>query len=152
MKGSVNDREMKDKPSVWLYPIKPRNWRIIKKAKLLGFPKAAKKVVNEIKPGDIIVFHVLKPVNGIVAMGTVTSNVFEDYSDIWGTNRYPLRIKIEISDSHTRDEHNPVPISALMGSTEKPEVEIEPYLRNVWIVKITEKQYKNLIRCFSSLP
>jgi len=152
MKGSVNNREMKDKPSVWLYPIKPRNWRIIKKAKLLGFPKAAKKVVNEIKPGDIIVFHVLKPVNGIVAMGTVTSNVFEDYSDIWGTNRYPLRIKIEISNDHTRDEHNPVPICALMGSTGKSEVEIEPYLRNVWIVKITEKQYKNLIRCFSSLP
>ena len=50
MKGSVNNREMKDKPSVWLYPIKPRNWRIIKKVKLLGFPKAAKKVVNEIKP------------------------------------------------------------------------------------------------------
>jgi len=36
--------------------------------------------------GDLLVFHVLKPVNGVVAVGKVISQIFEDYENIWEEN------------------------------------------------------------------
>ena len=104
----------------------------------------------KVQPGDIIIFHVLKPINGIVAIGRVKSTMFESYTDIWGKNRYPFRIKVEILNDFIRQENNPIPISALIGLPQNSELEIEPYLRNVWITKITKQQYHNLMKSFNS--
>lgn len=75
--------------NVWLCPVKARSWRIIRKVKMFGAPKSVHKVFSQVRPGDLLVFHVLKPINGIVAIGEVTSQMFEDYQDVWGKNRYP---------------------------------------------------------------
>jgi len=77
--------------NVWLCPIKPKSWRIIKTFKVFGFPKHTSKVVSKVRPYDLIIFHVLKPVNGIIEICKVASEVYENHSDIWGKNRYPLQ-------------------------------------------------------------
>jgi hypothetical protein len=132
--------------NIWLCPVKPKNWRIIKKVKLFGAPKHAAKVMNQLQLGDLLIFHVLKPINGIVALGEVESTVFEDYKNIWGKNRYPLRVKIKFIQAFPANEKNPIPLSLLLGEVEKQEgLVIEPYLKNIWLTKISENQYSRLI-------
>ena len=135
--------------NIWLCPVKLKNWRIIKRVKVFGVPRHAYKTFSQVKKGDLFVFHVLKPVNGVVAVGKVISQIFEDYENIWGRERYPLRVKIEILDEYTRSEREPVPLSKLMGALETTEIEITLYLRNVWIAKLTEQQYQTLIKYLS---
>jgi hypothetical protein len=80
---------------VWLCPVKPRSWNIIRKKKVFGAPIRASEAMQLIRPGDLLAFHVLRPTHGIVAVYQATPRVYEDYEDIWGKERYPLRVKIE---------------------------------------------------------
>lgn len=41
---------------------------------------------------------------GIVAVCRVVSEVYEDNKDIWGKDRYPLRVRIEFVPNMQRDE------------------------------------------------
>jgi len=134
---------------IWLCPLKPRSWRITRQVRIFGVPKFVRRVFKKVRPGDLLVFHVLKPINGIVAVCKVTSPMFEDHQDIWGKNRYPLRVRIEILHERNGNINKPVPLSILFGKANNSEIEIEPYLGNVWITKITETQYKNLEQCFT---
>jgi len=59
--------------NVWLCPVKPKSWRPIKTAKIFGAPRHASKTMRHVKPGDLLVFHVLKPINGIIAVCKVTA-------------------------------------------------------------------------------
>lgn len=137
--------------NVWLCPIKPKSWRTIKTFKVFGFPKRTSKVVSKVKPNDLIIFHVLKPINGIIAICKVASEVYENHSNIWGKNRYPLRVKIEFIPNCIRDKNTPIPISQLFYKAKgSDEITIEPYLKNVWITKITQKQYKRLETLFKN--
>jgi len=135
--------------NVWLCPVKARSWRIIKKTKMFGVPRNVHKIFTQVKLDDLFVFHVLKPINGIVAIAKVTSQMFEDYQNIWGKNRYPLRVNIKILQQYLENENGYIPLSALIGA-KNSEIEIEPYLRNIWITKITKKQYRNLQEYFTA--
>jgi hypothetical protein len=130
--------------NIWLCPVKPKSWRTIRHAKVFGAPRHALKIMSHVKPGDLLVFHVLKPINGIIAACKVTSQVYEDYEDIWGKDRYPLRVRIEFLPNFQRNENNPIPISAIFGKPSKKEVKVEPYLKNIWITKVTQEQYQIL--------
>jgi len=136
--------------NVWLCPVKPRSWGIIKKRALFGAPKQQLETFSNVKPGDLLVFHVFRPVNGIVSVYRVASEVFENYEDIWGKDRYPFRVCVEPIPHMLRDEDKPIPLSAIFGKGDKQsEIEIEPYLKNIWITKISERQYKNLQKLFA---
>lgn len=100
-----------------------------------------------VRVGDLLVFHVLKPINGIVSICQVTSEVFEDSEEIWGKNRYPFRVRIESLPNLVINDNNPIPISSLFQQKSN-EIEIEPYLKNVWITKISKKQYHRLKELF----
>ena len=135
--------------NVWLCPVKPQNWRIIKNTQLFGVPKRALKTFVYVQSGDLLVFHVLKPINGIVTICKAKSEVFEDHRDIWGKERYPFRVRIEFIPDFTRNESKPIPLSFLFGKVNNKEgVKVEPYLRNVWITKISNEQYKKLRKLF----
>ena len=137
--------------NIWLCPVKPRNWRIIKSIKLFGVPKRGLKTFNRVRPSDLLVFHVLKPINGIVAICKVKSDVFEDHQDIWGKGRYPFRVRIEFIPDFTRNENQPIPLSSILGKIDSEEgIRIEPYLRNIWITRLSDKQYKRLKNSFVS--
>lgn len=134
--------------NIWLCPVKPKSWRIIKNTKIYGAPRLASKIMSQVKPNDLLVFHVLKPINGIVAVCRVTSRVYEDNKDIWGKDRYPLRVKIEFIQNLLTDESTPIPISRFFGENAHNEFKIEPYLKNVWITKLTKEQYNKLENAF----
>jgi len=130
--------------NIWLCPVKPKSWRIIRNAKIFGAPRHASRIMSQVKPSDLLVFHVLKPINGIVAVCRVTSEVYEDHQDIWGKDRYPLRVRIEFVPNFQRDESNPIPISFFFGKPSNKEVKVEPYLKNIWITKVSQEQYQIL--------
>jgi hypothetical protein len=146
--ASVHKSHGRTQVNIWLCPVKPRSWQIVKKLKIFGMPRHASKVIEKVKSDDLLVFHVLKPVNGIVAICRVVSEVYEDNKDIWGKDRYPLRVRIDFVPGKQRDESNPIPLCSLFGSHSKSEISIEPYLRNVWITDVTNKQYQLLERIF----
>jgi hypothetical protein len=54
----------------WICPVKPKSWKIIKKQSIFG---AGRKIVmQELKIGDILYFHIFRPVNGIVGKANVS--------------------------------------------------------------------------------
>jgi len=130
--------------NVWLCPVKPKSWRAIRTAKIFGAPRHASKTMRQVKAGDLLVFHVLKPINGIIAVCKVTSEVYEDLQDIWGKDRYPLRVRIEFLPDFLREENDLVPISSFFGKPSNKEVKVEPYLKNIWITKVSKEQYQIL--------
>jgi len=137
--------------NVWLCPVKLRGWRIIKTRKLFGASSRKLKTFRNVHPGDLLVFHVLRPVNGVVSVCRVISDVFENHHDIWGRGRYPFRVRIEFIPNLTRDENNPVPISIIFRkSDDESEIKIEPYLQNVGITKISKQQYESLRKLFAN--
>jgi len=132
--------------NIWLCPVKPKNWRTAKTNKLFGVPKRGLKIFRQVQTDDLLVFHVLKPAGGIVSICRVTSEIFEDHQDIWGKDRYPFRVRIELQE-FIRDEDKPIPLSHLFGKTDN-EITIEPYLRHVGITKISQEQFKKLKELF----
>lgn len=90
-------------------------------------------------------FYALKPISGIVALGKIESEVFENHQDIWGKGRYPFRVKIELMPGFTRKENNPIPLGSFLGKIDSERgIRIEPYLRNVWVTHISHQQYRRL--------
>lgn len=134
---------MRLKVNVWLCPVKPKSWHAIKKFRVFGAPYSASKIMSQVKFGDLLVFHVLKPVSGIVSVGKVVSEVYEDNTSIWGKNRYPLRVKIEFISDFQREE-SPIPVCVLFGCRADSELSIEPHFYNVWIAPLSESQFENL--------
>jgi len=100
--------------------------------------------MKQVRQNDILIFHVFKPINGIVGVAKVISEVFEDNRDIWGRDRYPLRIRIELIPDLCGHNCSAVPISSLFGEPYGDGITVEPYLKGVWLVKITEGQYRKL--------
>lgn len=103
----------------------------------------------KIRPNDLLIFHVLRPVNGIVAVGRVTSEVYKDNSNVWGKNRYPIRVRIEFLSDQLRSTNNPIPLDALYGNDPHSEFAISPLLKNIWLAPVSVKQYENIKRVFS---
>ena len=132
--------------NVWLCPVKPRSWQIIKKFKVFGAPRRASRIMSKVKPNDLLIFHVLRPVNGIVAVCRVVSQVYEDNESIWGKDRYPLRVRIEVVPDLQRDGRNPIPLSILFGTNSGGEVSVEPFLKNVWITAVSLEQFESVKR------
>lgn len=88
----------------------------------------------------------LRPVNGIVAVCRVVSQVYEDNESIWGKDRYPLRVRIEVVPDLQRDGRNPIPLSILFGTNSGGEVSVEPFLKNVWITAVSLEQFESVKR------
>lgn len=122
----------------------------MKNKKLFGVPKRGLKKFNRVRPGDPLVFNALKPINGVVAICKVVSNVFEDHNDSWGKDHYPFRVRIDFVPGPITKEDKPIPLSSLFGKIDVQEgIRIEPYLKNVWITRIYDSQYQRLKELFS---
>jgi len=131
--------------NVWLCPVKPRSWRIIKQRKVFGVPYSGQKKLNEVNIGDLLVFYVFKPVNGIVAIYRIVSNPYKGNEDIWGRSRYPYRVRIEPIPDFMKKERKPIPLCLLFGTfNNKRGIVVEPYLRGVLLAKIHDRQFQRL--------
>jgi hypothetical protein len=135
--------------AVWLCPVRPSSWQTIKTSKVFGVPRQLKKRMAEVSQGDILVFHVVGPSGGIAAIAKVASDMFESHEDLWGIERYPIRVRID--PLFTRQARDLIPLSCLLGSRQhRGKSVIEPYLGNVWITKLTGHQYDVLKNVFAS--
>jgi predicted RNA-binding protein len=134
--------------NIWLCPVKPRSWQVIKNVKVFGVQRRAAKTINKVRLGDLLVFHSLRPVNGIVGVFRVASEVYEDNQDIWGPLKYPLRVRLEASPAFRVAIGNPIPISSLFGYNNKADVVIEPCLKEVSLVKLSKGQFSILKKLF----
>jgi hypothetical protein len=132
---------------VWLCPVKPRSWRVIKRTGTFGVPKTEGRA----KLGDLLIFHVLKPINGIVAVGKITCEAFEDYTNLWGQNKYPCRFKVKIIFDCSERGGEAIPLSAVYGETNDPNISIQPFFKGVWITGITNQQYEKFRQHLLSL-
>ncbi|MEM3640877.1 MAG: EVE domain-containing protein [Candidatus Bathyarchaeia archaeon] len=131
--------------NIWLCPVKPKSFRIIKTLKVFGLPKNKANLAKQIKKYDLIIFHVLKPINGIVAVCEVTSEVYEDYENIWGKMKYPLRLKVRFIPELTIHEKESIPLSCLFYTVYGSDnVIIEPYIKGTYITPITSEQFEKL--------
>jgi hypothetical protein len=81
-------------------------------------------------------------------MGRVVSEIYVDNSDIWGKDRYPIRVRIKIDSDKIRTKRNAIPLDTLYGTNPNSEFTISPFLKNTWIAPISIKQHENLERAF----
>jgi hypothetical protein len=126
----------------WLCPIKAGSWKIIKREGVFGAPKRVHKIMKQVQVGDQLVFYVLTQ-RAIVAVYEVLSEIYEDYDNIWGRNRYPIRVKIKpIHDLSHRSE--PFLLSSIFGGNSHNGVVVEPFLKNIWITPLQEIQKEKL--------
>lgn len=99
----------------------------------------------QVEPGDLLVFYVFKPARGIVAICKVVSEIFEAYDDIWGKDRYPFRVKLKFIPGFSVDENRSIPLSSLYGTIDLVRgIEVEPYLRQVSITRLSEEAFHML--------
>jgi predicted RNA-binding protein len=128
----------------WLCPVKPASWKIIKKREVFGAPKQALNAMQQVKIGDNLVFCVLGKEKRIVSIYSVTTTLYEDNSDIWGKYRYPLRVRIKPINGQNLRTNFSIPLSSIYGGNSNSDFIIEPFLKNIWIVKMENNQYLKL--------
>ncbi len=132
----------------YICPVKFKSWNIIRKKAIFGTDKNARNIIEKFAIGDILYFHVLSPIKGIVGIAKVKSEMFKDNADIWGKDRYPFRVKIEIIHNLRSSGKMSIPLNILFDKCINEEISIEPYLRNVSIVSISETQSNFLADIF----
>lgn len=81
----------------WLCVTNEENWRIVKEKLIWGVPERRKAVVEQVKPGDLLVFYVRpKRIGGIFK---AVSESFKDeeriFTPIKGEERFPYRVRLE---------------------------------------------------------
>jgi len=132
----------------WLCPVKPASWKIIKKREVFGAPKHASNAMQQVQIGDNLFFCVLGKIKRIVAVYSVTTTMYEDNSDIWGKYRYPLRVRIKLITGQSLRANFSIPLSSIYGGNSNSDFIIEPFLKNIWIVKMESNQYLKLQSLF----
>ena len=118
---------------VWVCVTKPGNWRRVKKHKVFGLSQHAGNVVHMMKCGDLVLVHVLRPINGIVAVYRLKS-VLRGTKGVWDESVYPFGIELEQAEGF-KTGMDPISLSSLMGSS-SGNVEISPFLKGVPIFEV----------------
>lgn len=125
--------------SFWLCPVKYASWWIIKREQVFGAPSFAAEKMNKVKLGDILVICLIGSKKGIKAICQTTSEVFFDNSNVWGKNRYPLRLNIKVLK-----EFPVIPINEFYGGSISENLVVEPFLKGVWITKMDKLQFEKI--------
>ena len=112
---------------LWLCPIKKSSWRIIKREGVFGVPKKVAGVIGRVKEKDLLVFHLLsKKRKGICGIGEVVSNPYEDNRNLWGRNRYPVRLQVVIIRNFAKERRELIPLSFLYDQNKNNGIIVEP--------------------------
>lgn len=131
--------------NVWLCPIKRRSWQLIRRYNVFGAPNNAHKIMADVKIGDLLIIYLIRPANTIVAIYSIVSELHVENRDIWGRDRYPLRFNLEIFRDLVKEGYDPLPLSCIYGGNSRSNLSIEPFFKNIWLTKIGENQYQNLL-------
>jgi hypothetical protein len=126
---------------IWVCVTKPGNWRRVGKHKIFGFSQHAAGVLHLVKRGDIVLVHVLRPINGIVAVYRVKS-LLRGTRGVWDESIYPFGIELEQAEDF-KTGMDPISLSSLMGSSSR-NVEISPFLKGVPIFEVPKTVLQRL--------
>ena len=132
----------------WLCVTNEENWEVIKDKLVWGVPSRRRKLIEQVKPGDILIIYVKpKRIGGIFK---VTSELYEDHVPIFSWAEYgrvevfPLRVKLEptIIPNRVMDiGHIIRNLSFAKGKTRWTAL-----LRR-GMVRLTEEDYDLIVRC-----
>lgn len=92
-----------------------------------------------------------RPIDGIVAISKVVSDIDEIQDDLWGAGGYPFRIRIEHVPGFIRDNREPIPLSSFLGAVYKEKgITVEPFLKGASLIPINRRQFQKLKGLFRS--
>lgn len=137
--------------TMWLCLVKSKSWDIMRKNQVYGLPIGRKNELEDIKVGDLLAIYIIHPLRKIIGICKVTSQPYVGYESIWGENsrsnvKYPYRIKVEPIDELVVSKKDSIPLHIVFGYVNsKRGYIIEPYLRNILFLKMTDKQSKTLL-------
>lgn len=83
----------------WLCVTNEENWNVIKERKIWGVPKRDKRLIERVKPGDLLVFYMMP--QRIMGVFKAVSEPFESAEEVfsWGgfgrEEVFPYRVKLE---------------------------------------------------------
>lgn len=143
--------------TTWLCLVRSKSWDIIRKNQVYGLPFSKKNELEKIKIGDLLAIYIIHPLRKIIGVCKVVSQPYVGYEDIWGKNshsnvKYPYRIKVEPIDGLVVSKKDSIPLHIVFGYVNsKKGYIIEPYLRNIFFLKMTDKQSKTLLSKLSKL-
>lgn len=141
--------------NIWLAPIKPTSWPIIKQNGVYGVPLSKKKYLDEVKENDFIAFYIYPPINGIIGISKVISKPFIDNSILWSksglSDKYSYRVKIIILNKYMLKRSKVIPLYEIIGyKNNKKNFIIEPYLRNIMLLKLSKNDSDILFNSFEN--
>ncbi|MCD6491285.1 MAG: EVE domain-containing protein [Candidatus Korarchaeota archaeon] len=80
-------------PRYWLFITSPENFEICVRLGLWGVDYT-KRMIKEVSIGDHAFFYI-RGRQVLIGLFIVTSNMFEEYRQIWPNKLYPFRVKIQ---------------------------------------------------------
>ena len=81
----------------WLCVVTSKNLDVIERAHIYGIPYNAKnlRLLSQFQKGDKILFYVVSPVMKILGKSTVSTEMFEEKTQLpWTDRLYPLRVRV----------------------------------------------------------
>ena len=101
-------------PNYWLDLFTSRTWQEFLEAggRVSGFREGRWKMVQQIKPGDILLCY-LTGISRFIGILEVVSEPFQDKTPIWQQDPFPARVKVKMIASLTPE--TAVPILELRG-------------------------------------
>jgi hypothetical protein len=90
-------------------------------------------VIRKVKGGDIVLVHVVRPINGVVAVYQV-KRLLRGTKGVWDEAVYPYGIELEPAEGF-KAITNPIPLSLLLGLS-IGDVGVSPILKGVPIFEV----------------
>jgi HKD family nuclease len=78
----------------WLLITNAENYRLCVEDSTWGNPTRAR--IEQMRPGDRVLFYIKSPHVAIGAAGLVSSEVYEDRRPLWKDREYPFRLRLQI--------------------------------------------------------
>lgn len=110
---------MEEKKAVWLCVLNSDSWKVVKGNMLWGVAQAWAKQIRKLRPGDLLVFYVKKPISSIVGIGEVSSEMFVDDNKLpWLDRSYPYRVRLRHIRNGKLELDEYLPLSGFVGKIE----------------------------------
>lgn len=85
----------------WLCVVTAKNFDVIETEHMYGVPYSAKnlRLLSQFQKGDTLLFYVVSPVMKILGKTIVSTEMFEEKTQMpWTDRLYPLRVRVEKLD------------------------------------------------------
>lgn len=132
----------------WMCVVSSKNWAIMKQEKLFGVNRREHRKLAQVQIGDLLAVYVKNPIDGVVAVCKVASEMFMGKSDVWGGS-YPCQIEFEFLPEFEIREDDAVPLSTFLGrSNQREGFTVGPLLINRSLIELSHDDFLKLKEIF----